>query len=699
MHPLRRQQGFTLVELAIAAGILMLAIAVAMRGFLFVLKGASLADAQNELDSQVQTAMENIKAHARLSSLDEMAFYPPGPGPYTAISFPTARDDDRDGAVDLDEHGKIIWDATLIYHVWSGNPTELRLTTFDPRDNTLTPAQRQEQLNAVVAAGNGAGTFNGSNATTRVVFANLFDWSIVPRSSTYDGYAPQILRDVNTFLGSCLLTGGTHTFTFTVDGKNPASSGYRVGLDRLMVSPCAAPREAEEQLPASAQVGATAAREYMGGGSWSGNYQLSFPASATGHTFTLSMENDRWEDTNFRGLGSETDNTVVDWDTTLNPTDFVVRLDGYGFSWNAWEQTGETNALGQPVTYGYSDTDDSLRGCAVRVVLRGSEMLEGNWLKYSGGKSWVWFQAGGTGTIHKLRIVSAYIAECVATNDPTPDIVPGSAKRLAQWAAGPTSYELSWGQGLWTYSDLADFSIDRRKSYVVSFLVDSAANKGNARYWIESRDSAQRGCFLITNAAPADVTDPAWSARSDVLVSPRLYAVQYLYTSYPSNGVYTSQILDTQHPAPNYSAIEWSAVTPGGTYLGLRVRSGHSNDLSDAVAWTNIALMTAPGAISPGSGRYVQYQAVLRPTASGWDTPKLKNVAIRWPGETRVVDIGGTFTKGPDYGVFSLKVNGNELRSGLNANLSIFKDVRGYGDPQRLTSALTAELLPRNTGR
>jgi hypothetical protein len=103
--------------------------------------------------------------------------------------------------------------------------------------------------------------------------------------------------------------------------------------------------------------------------------------------------------------------------------------------------------------------------------------------------------------------------------------------------------------------------------------------------------------------------------------------------------------------------------------------------------------------ISPGSGRYVQFQALMRPDSGGWQTPKLRDVTITWQGAQQLVDIGGTFTTGPDYGITKVTVDGEELKTGLNVDLEIFQDVRGFRGTQRLTSGLTAEVVPRNTGR
>jgi len=331
--------GYTLVEITIAAALLVLGVSLAFRGLTYVLRETNLSQAQSELDINVQTAMERVKRDLRLTSLELMYFYPEGSGPYTAMSFPMARDDDGDGAVDLDPvTGLIEWDQTYVYHVWTSEPHQLRLTRFDPRNNDLTETQRQQQLDDVVEDGHGNSTFNGSNAVTSVVFENLFEWTITPRGSRFDGYASSLGRERNVILGSCVLTNGTHTFKFSVIDKNPSSSGRKMGVDSFVVSPCGVAREAEAQLPVDAESGATAVARYMAGGSWDGNFDLYFPSSANDHYFTLSMENDRWEETNFKGTGASRENTVVEFDETLTPDDFAVQLEGLGTNWSARAQ-------------------------------------------------------------------------------------------------------------------------------------------------------------------------------------------------------------------------------------------------------------------------------------------------------------------------------------------------------------------------
>lgn len=188
-------KGYTLIEVMLSVVILSAVFAMAILGWLYVIRGERMNNVQNELDIDVRGAMERIKAELRLSSLDHICYYPAGIGPYTAMSFPMARDDDGDGLIELDGNGKVIWDKTMVYHVWSSSPNQLRLTVFDPRDNSLTDAQRQEQLNSVVVNGNGNSTYNSANSETIPIFENLFDWSVHAKGASYDAYNPTLDRE------------------------------------------------------------------------------------------------------------------------------------------------------------------------------------------------------------------------------------------------------------------------------------------------------------------------------------------------------------------------------------------------------------------------------------------------------------------------------------------------------------------------
>lgn len=691
-------KGFTIVEVALAGTILVVVVSLTVSGFIHVLQAAALDRRQNKLDTNVKTAVESVKAHVRLSSLDKMFYNPAGPGPYVALSMPQARDSDGNGALELDSDHRIIWDRTLVYHAWDSAPPQLRLTTFDPRDNSLTDAQRQAQLDAVVDAGHGGSTHNGENASTRVVFQNLFAWRLSPRGITLDTYAEEVGRETSPSLGSILLEPGPHTFTFEVVGKHTNSSGYNIGIDRMVVSPCGEHREMEDQLPAVSYSGAVPVKREMQGGSWSGNHDLLFPASGVGETCSLSLDNDQWEESNFDATGQDTHDAVVEYEDFLGSRAYVVRLDGNGDSWFAHEQTGARDSEGSTPGFGETDPAGTLSNCVVRVMLRGQQVESGGWIRHSGGTCWLSFAAGGVPGSQHLRIEEAYIAECAPHGVISPDIDPESLQRLVRESDGATSF-LILGASETRLRPVDDYPIDRQKSYVVSFRVSDHPQKGHGRFWTESRDPQARGSYLLPGGTAADVVAASWSTKSGLVISPRLYVVQSLGTSYAREGFYDSGVCDTKLDSPTYTDIEWEADTPVGTLVELQVRTGSDLYVSDAPAWSNVVAVTAPGAINPGHGRYVQFRAVLRSNTETTETPRLNRVRIAWQGATRLVDIGATTTRGPDYGMFKVLVDGAEVKSGLNLTLGLFETVPRFGKPQRLTSGLTTEVMPRNTGR
>jgi prepilin-type N-terminal cleavage/methylation domain-containing protein len=680
-----RRGGFTLVELSVSAAILVIALTMAMAGFVYVIRGTRQSTVQDELDIDVQIAMESLKKNLRLTSLNMMYFYPGSNGPYTAVSFPMARDDDRDGAVDLDPGtGRIIWDKQVVYHVWSGVPNQLRMTTFDPRNSGLTAAQRQEQINSVVANGNGSSTHESAGARTEVVFANLFSWTLSPNAATYDGYAATLGREAGVVLGTIPLAPGSHTFKFAVMGKNSSSSGRCIGIDSLFMSPSYGRREGEAQWPVTAQSGATASREYMAGGSWDNNLHLYFPSTAVGHYMTLTMANDRWEETCFRQTGESHDNTTVLFDQSLTPYDFVVKLDGKGTNWFARTQTGDTNGIA---------ANESL-GCAVRVMLKGEEMPAGNWLSYDGGRCSVAFRAGASAG-DNLRIRDAFIAECASSSSNTMDAAAGTVRRLLFSGANGVTVQ----GGTMTWSDALIYTIRKEKSYFVTYLVGTGASEGNAWKWSDLVAPTQPSSYIIPASAlpgASDAEDATWSSKGSAFPTNSIFGVRWLATSYPTNGVYVSQVFDTALSAADFTEMTWNSDVPAGTTLGMRVRSGNSNDLSDAGSWVTVA---APGAIDPGDKRYVQVSAQLKPDAAGLSTPRLKDFTVKWTGETRAVDVGGTFTKGPDYGIFQLTVDGLQLKRGVVVYLKIYEATLGYSGNRTITSELTSEIVPRNSGK
>ena len=716
------RNGFTVAEMAVSSAILIIAVAMAMSGFVYVLSASREGTVQDELDIQVQIAMEGLKKNLRLSSLDEMVFYPAGPGPYTAISFPLARDDDDEPGIDLDEEGRIIWDKTLVYHVWNTAPQQLRLTTFDPRDTNLSAVARQEQIESVVINGHGTNTHNGVNSTNAVIFENLFDWSITPQNSIYDGYASTTQRDVNVTLGSCVISNGTHDFKFTVIGKNSnvtSSTGYKVGIDNLYVSPSYSRREGEHQVPSDKTASVAYSNMYMGGGSWNANYQAYFNATTSNQYFTLTLTNDLWQETIFRRTGYSIEDAAV---TFLQQADsnYVVHPEAEGLNnngttysyWNAYEQCGLTTTGWYQ--YGERDIDQALRGCAVRVFVKGEDMAYGGEIDNDSSSQYGWVYGGGSNDAMQCGIVEGYIAECAGTNELTPNVVGSTLTQLrfvdtTVSPFPPASYSTLITNGLYSKQyrrvNYHALPIEKEKTYTYTFLITNTPGQAHVASWPDIRDPAGIAAYIITNATHADVMDPYWEGRGDVIPSSRHYLLGNLDLKPPTNSYYVSGPFDTRDATPAYNEVSWNAFLPLPAYCfaDLQVRTASDMNMTDAEAWTNLPVLSSSPAAWPdqaGTNQFVQWRAHLWRTApNSAYVAVLKDVTIKWAGPTRTVDIGGTFTKGPNYGIFQLEVDGVMLRRGLSVDLEIYEDVYGYGGSRRITSALTAEVRPRNTGK
>ncbi len=664
----RSKHGFTLVEASISVTITTLVLGIAIGGYMFALKNTNESDTQSDLDIDVQLAMERLKKDLRLSSLDEIFYYPAGPGPYTAISFPLAEDSDGDGLFELDASGKIIWDKTLVYHIWPSSPNELRVTTFDNRINTLSDTQRQAQLDAVVTSGSGSGTYNGNNASTHMVFQNLLDWSISPKAGIFDAYSSITERETAS-LGYTLIANGPHTFQFKVAGKNAASRGYKIGIDQLYVSPSYGEREAEAQLPVTTQSGATAVAQYIANGSWKGNHQLYFPATAVGNSFTLTMDNDRWEESNFGAIGYEADNTVIKFDETLSPKDFVVQMEGNDVAWQAALQTGCEGGL--------SVSNTTLMDKTVYVHINGSELLtNGNWIAYNGRKCKLTFQASRKGN---LQIKDVYIGKTTAQE--TTKFAWSTAEK-AQFVVGGSLSDQSdiLLPGMSATTTWVDMDINKTNNYLVKFKINNDPSRCFPMSWTNNM-TANTECYV--NGTPTN----------------HIFALSSISVSYPANGTYTSQIFDTRLRSPVYGDVVWNADVPAGTVLTTKVHTGDLADLSDASDWTNITASASSHAISASYKRYVQFQAQFQSSSDGLSTPKLKDVTIDWTGDMQLVNITGVMTKGPDYGIVEVLVDGVPLQSALTVDLMIYKDIYNLNkNTKRVTSSLFSDIRPRNTG-
>jgi len=685
-----RKQGFTLLEVTASVFLLVMAMALALTGYMFSLKNINQGDVQNELDMDVQLAMERLKIDLRLSSLDTMFYYPSGAGPYEAISFPMAEDSDGDGLLEKDSEGGILWDKTVIYHIRPTTPNQLVKTTFTPRDNSLSDAQRQAQLESVVQVGHGGSTYNSQNASSDVIFENLLNWSLNPKAGWFDAYSPVLSRDSSS-LGYILLDPGTHKFTFKVIKKNSSSQGYKIGIDQLFVSPSYSPREAESQLPVSAQSGATAITQYMPG-DWKGNYHLTFPAIAVGDSFSLTLDNDRWEETNFDGIGYLASNTTVRFDTTLSPSDFSAQLEGMDTTWAAAVQTGDP--------YGRNTPNGEMQNWGVRTILKGSDLdVSGNWLDYEGRKCKVSFAA--TATNH-FAVHRAYIGESASSTNLNMKYRDLSAVYPITFGGGSA---VGISAGTIHESDWIDLPIERDKNYVISYSVYDHPDINAPKQWLDTQVSSTTNTLWTTRVAVGvgDViaNNQNWDGQGfSTYPTNRIIGIESVYVSYPELGKYTSQVSDTHLAAPKYGDISWNADQPAGTALSLKVRTGNNPDLSDAPDWNVISASSVnPHSVVASYKRYIQFQALFTSNPDGTSTPKLKDVTIDWDGERQLVNIGGIFTKGPDYGMFEISVDDDPLRSALIVDLEIYRDVLVMNkESLRITSSLKMDMTPRNSG-
>jgi hypothetical protein len=425
----------------------------------------------------------------------------------------------------------------------------------------------------------------------------------------------------------------------------------------------------------------------MEGGAWSGNYQLSFPASGAGEHFTLSLENDLWQERNFQASGDSHDNTTLLFDTSTDPGEFVVTMEGLGTNWSAAAQTDGSTDRFTPAGLA--------AGSVIRILVRGEEMVGGNWITWDAARARIGWRAGrGSDVV----ITSACLGEAANSSSNTMDVTPGTQHTLT-FNGGNHSATIPAGGELW--SDYADYDLEREKSYLVSYRIAPTPAAGSLQYWPETISPTLSSTFVIPAASLPSDSDTAaetWRSRADVVSSNVVIGVAAIETSYAATGTYVSAVFDTHCDAPAYDQLNWDASVPSDCSIQIKIRTGASPDMSDAPAWEDVSFIPNYGLIEPGHERYVQFLAQLTSSADGFDAPSLKEFTIRWQGQEQVVSLGGAFTKGPDHGIFRVAVDGQDVLTGLTVDLSIFKDIRGHRGTRRLTSSATAEADPRNTG-
>lgn len=680
-----RTCGFTLIESMIAIIISLLVITGALSTFIYGLRSWQAEAVKNEINMDLERAMEKIRQDLRLSSvgIGLMAFYPANAAEYTAISFPMSTV--TNGLLERDASGKIKWTKTVIYHVRPGDPDQLQRTVFSPRATNATPGELYWQLQNVVQGTNLCLT--NEICSTQVVFRNLVDLRIRPPEIRFDGYAPTYCKARTFNWGSVVLSNGPHNLKFTMEGRNTNNTtGYKIGIDRFALSASASPREGEIYLPLrghpsawdsiyyvySLDGGAVSAQDMSSNGaSWNGNCQLTYDGVAVSNSLTLVVPNDLWCDANFDNPpGVMLSNVTRKTDTRFTSSapfipDIVISMDK-GTNWSASGCTdGNSFSVDVPNT----------TPAVVNIIYGGTNQaaaitMNGKWVRVA-------FTAGTNGNLY---IKNAKIAQQLSDTNP----VAGTISNLYFSGGDPSKIKIlsnTTVHSLW----LPGYEINRTNNYLVSFELQTDAD-------------------VFNNAAAWRNTGVDRMSHLGGLPTNLIVGVSALEVRYPSSGIFRSGVFDTRISAPVYKHIKWTheEYLPQGD-IDIRVRSASNPDMSDFGNWVPAAgyfqlcndinsLATLP------QKRFVQYEALfsVHPTqGEHTNTAILRDVTIAWDTPTGLVDLQVDFAKGPDYGIISATVDGQSFVKGLEIEMEIFK--RGpFGTN---TASGTMEIRPLNTNK
>lgn len=681
------ERGSTLIELMIAASLTTVILTGVYLMWTTMAKSWMTERVKTQLNSDLEVAVTRMKKELRLSSGNEVYYYPSGGSPYTAIAFPIPIDEDKDNLIELDANNNIIWDRTIMYHTYTNadGVVEFRKTTFNPRDNTLTAAQRQEQLDDVAANGDAAGTYNADKATTKTLFSGVKEFEIIPALVTVDGYNSVLAKSDFVSFGSIALTPGNHTLRFEVTGKNGSSSDYRFGIDAIVLSPSGGKREAEELLPPSKSSGDNAENVDLSEvGSWSGYAHLLFHANAVGDYVELQVYHDEWIETNFDNADAVKDGTATKFDTSISPHEIVLYLDGMKETWTADIPTGGSSTAydaNPPSLPSMSDT--TLRTIVTKETLSAK-----------GARARVLFRAHPTQ--HNLQIMSAYIEERSSGQNGvsstkkqlffsnTPVII-GTEEDMKTGAVGSGAASITIPAGKEVYSNWADFPIDTQKDYLVTYYISDAGNMYYPSYF-PGPATAVNSYYRTGDSANSSTWSTSGTSFSHIV---GMAAIQ---VTHPATGTWTSQIYDTKMDAPVYGNLTFKDQIPINTAVKIYVRASNDEKLADNPAWQSFT--SSPSSIPGGViGRYLQLKDELTTQAPYYDTPLLQRTSVQWPGQQVLVDIGAYFSKDTDYGILKLTVDGQELAKSIEVRMNVSQKYLG----RELKSNISSEIEPRNT--
>lgn len=664
--------GFTLAEALLAAAMGAIFLVSAVSTWTYSTKTWKEESVRSELRYNVEKSLEEIKNDLRLTDGSKILFYPAGDTTYTAVSLPREYVN-VNGLYDIS--GGITWSETVIYHVYEN---ELLRTLVDYNSSAAT---RQAQLDEAATTG----TVTGGE--TSVMFsADSAAVTLTPTNPEYDGYASSLEESSSISFGTIQLTPGNHTLRFEITGKNNDSSGYKIGLDSIALNPSGCEREAEALTVSNDSGGANTIEDmssFSAEGLWGGNHQLEYQSSGIGDFIEFQVYNDAWLESNFADM-THTYTEVTGTDPVLT----VASRENQGLSpnWRADVQTAATEA----------DDPSSLEGLSVRNVVNGSLFTRpASMVRFK-------FRAASNGN---LVINSAY----VGLRDPGTENFSGSATQLyfgnaavapggsdGVGATGSTGNpNISIAPDYYVWSNWVEFpiTIPSADDYLVSFSVDGAAGNGADLYWEPGGGSDNSYVVSGDRASDADTwipspPDPGYDSHTAI------HAVAEMQSWYGTSTA-ESQVYDTKMSAPVYGDVSWDN-NGSGSYL-IKVRSSDDSEMAGASAWTSLSGNSSSGtAISgAGNGRYVQFQAALTAESPFTTYPQMDDVEIAWPGQTTLVEIVSNITKRPNYGKFSVTVDGQDVVNALQLDLDASKTFQGKVE----SISISTESKPKNTGK
>lgn len=754
MRFFRTPRGFTIIELSLSVGILALIIGMAMSSWVSFTQKSNRINAQAALDMEARRIIENFRSEMSKTSRDSIIFYPRNQAPYQAVAFALPADQDQDGLIDMNPAtSNILWRQTIVYHIFnqSAKPPQMKRTQFANRNQTATFDERYAQVEKVVATGQGTeAALTAETPSTKVMFENLFTGRLWHAEARFDGYAPSANTRERVNFGVTPIQPGPQQITFTVVDKNPLSTGRKIGLDRLSVSTSGWPMEAELITDA-----ASIPKVYAGVGLASSGYGLLTATSANGQQVSLTLNNDALEESLFIGEDRNVlfSNTVVRLDADYRPPGFesgvlCAKLDGQCLnSWDAKEQ-----ALNPGASLAYWQPPTNL-ATVIRIPLLSDSVLNaaGEPNEYGVRKSGFnpVFRLAKSKYNGRIDITHAsFVILPVSELPPNSDMVPiiGATPEIIPLQCWQNGSLTTWANAQPTTSaqpsQLVEFqSMVRRDiriptgSALMLQLVIAVTPGVTTPNWVEllqmQRSTLPAGSWFKYASSQAEIDNllkaPTWGGMSASAFS-YVPFLRSMVVNYPDGGDYISHAFDTTDVENKPKNLVWEAQMPagGGGVFNMYARSGNSLsangfEIEDASAWTMLGPLAdppPPSGLPIGTGRYVQFRTVFesqkshlapdtgaitstgRPGPYRNDTPRLRYARFLWSGTKKYVDVAAELLKGPDCGIFTVKVNGQELVRGVTMEIEIFKDIRGVGGlPLRIRSGISAEVDPRNSGK